>query len=476
MMALKSRSVVGRVGVGRLLMAEALEARLLLSGTVVGTDSDGDEYRILLSGPGSIESGADLESMVLADTTAGSSLRVSVAKTVGDGRVNVGGLDSGGADMGSVDIAGDLGGLNVGGLSRLTVKTLGELGEETQQFNIAGNAGTITVSERISNVAMVINGSLNRLQVGSYFERTDNSSNSQFQIDGDVGQVSFRHSLTADSAFNVAGGISQLELSGSLVDSDLATGGDVGRLSVAGGLSDNCVVNVGGDLDNLMVTKTISDAEINVAGRVQTARFSNDLIDSVLRADSVGYFSVADDLDNTCIGVNGDVTNLSVGDSHGLRLRVGGVLGMAHIRRDLDNALVSVLTDIGTLIVGQELNRSDVLAGIDIGDDFTQDATDTYSGRALINTMVVLGDMTDSSVAAGVTAGAPDYIYGDGDDTPVGNEQGIARINRLIVLGRIGSTGLAGQSYAISGADGVDLIIGGGGMFTGAPGVAVQEF
>ena len=162
------------------------------------------------------------------------------------------------------------------------------------------------------------------------------------------------------------------------------------------------------------------------------------------------------------------------------KIRTRGMAGLLKgaiiIRRDLDNALVSVLTDIGTLIVGQELNRSNVLAGIDIGDDFVRDEGDSYSGRALISTMIVMGDMTDSNVAAGVTAGAPDYIYGDGDDTPVANEQGIARISRLLVLGRISSTGLAGQSYAISGADGVDLIISEGRLFGGAPGVAVQEF
>ena len=187
---------------------------------------------------------------------------------------------------------------------------------------------------------------------------------------------------------------------------------------------------------------------------------------------------VGDDLEDTQIGVTDDLLNLKAADTRNLTLRVCGVLHNLQVKRDLDGALISALNGIGAIKVGQDLNRSTIVAGIDIGADFGLDVApggdDTEWGNVIIEKIQVKGDMIDSSIAAGVRAVGS--YYGDGNDVPTADDIGTARIYQVIVKGEICSTNMPGESFAISAADGIDLIRNGRQLFTGTAGVAVQQF
>ncbi|MCH9022180.1 MAG: hypothetical protein IID32_05405, partial [Planctomycetes bacterium] len=162
------------------------------------------------------------------------------------------------------------------------------------------------------------------------------------------------------------------------------------------------------------------------------------------------------------------------GESNNLTLRVGGSLDSLIVKRSLENSLISVLSNIGSIKIGKNLNRTNLIGGINIGEDFllaTND--DILSGSVIIHSVFVRGDMIDSSITAGIN---PNGLYfGDGDDTAINDHLGTARINRIIIKGDITSTLQPGESYAISADDGIELIRSRNKVFNGAPGVTVSK-
>ena len=210
---------------------------------------------------------------------------------------------------------------------------------------------------------------------------------------------------------------------------------------------------------------------------MKKVRIGRDMWGVTVRASSIGQLQVSEDINDSTVGVTGDLGMLRGDSSLGLSLRVGGSLGTVRMNRDLDSALVSVLKDVGQIRVGGDVNRSTVMAGVDVGEDFEiGTADDVEWGDLRLEKVTVRGDMIDTSIAAGVGTGEASYSYGDGDDVSTVNHIGTARIYRIVVRGEIGSSGVAGETYAISADDGIDLLRSRGKAFTGAPGVVVQEF
>jgi hypothetical protein len=461
----------------RKLELECLENRTLLSTVIEGVDLDGDGYEIKLIGPGDVTD-ESLDNLTVAGTTMASKLTVSVTNVIGDGLVNVKQVATGAANLGRLTVQGDLGGLVVGKLGQLQAQTLGAVVGTIDMFSMGGDTGKINVPGGIRDATVLIGGNLGSLQVGLREDGSSNISNSTFNIIGDVTKIQLRQSLTAGSLINVNGDIGKIDIDKSIMNGSVQASGSVASFCVDGGIRSTSAIDIEGDLLQLKVKKTVSDTDITVEGILQSAKIGGDLRNATILTGALDQLLVGDDLDDTRIAVTDDLVKLQAEDSRNLTLRVSGSLLNLQIKRDLDGGLISALNGIGSVKVGQDLNRSTIIAGIDIGADFTLDVApggdDTEWGNVVLEKVQIKGDMIDSSIAAGV--GAEGSYYGDGNDLPTANDVGTARIYQVIVKGEISSTSLPGESFAISAADGIDLIRSGRQLFTGAAGVAVQQF
>ncbi len=470
----KTKSIQGG---SRKLELECLETRTLLSTVIQGVDLDGDGKAVKLIGPGNVTN-SDLDNLVVAGTTMASKLTVSVANVIGDGLVNVKQLSTGAANLGQLTVEGDLGGLSVGKLGQLKVQTMGAVTGTIDTYSIGGSVNKIIIPGGIQDSTILIGGAMDSLQVGQREDSASNISNSTFNIIGDVQKIQIRQSLTAGSLINVTGDIAKIDIDKSIVNGMVQASGDVVNFNVDGGIRNASSIDIEGDLQKFKVKKTVSDTDMNVDGNIRSAKIGSDLRNTTLLTSAIDQLLVGDDLEDTRIGVTDDLLSLKADDTRNLSLRVSGVLHTLQVKRDLDGGLISALNGIGTVKVGQDLNRSTIVAGIDIGADFTLDAApggdDTEWGNVVLEMVLVKGDMIDSNIAAGVSPNGS--YYGDGNDEPTSDDIGTARIYKVMVKGEIGSTSLLGESFAISAADGIDLIRSGRQLFTGAAGVAVQQF
>lgn len=461
----------------RKLVLESLENRTLLSTVIEGVDLDGDGYEIKLTGGGDVVD-SDLDNLTVAGTTMGSKLTVSVTNVEGDGFVNVKQLTTGAANLGRLTVEGDLGGLMVGKMGRLDVQTLGAVAGTLDTYSIGGTVSKIMIAGGTQDVTVLIGGDLGTLRVGDRGDGSSNISNSTFNVIGDVGKIQIRQSLTSGSLINVTGDIGKIDIDKSVMNSMVEASGDLTHFNVDGGIRNDSSIDVEGDLKKMKVKKTVIDTDVNVDGVIGYAKIQGDLRNATILASAIDQLRVGDDLEDTQIGVTDDILKLNVEDTRNMTLRVSGSLHDLRVKRDLDGGLISALNGIGTVKVGQDMNCSTIVAGIDIGPDFLLDVApggdDTEWGNVVIETVIVKGDMIDSSIASGVKANGS--FYGDGDDEPTAGDVGTARIYKVIVKGEISSTSMLGESFAISAADGIDLIRSGRQLFTGAAGVAVQQF
>ena len=456
------------------LLVEPLEPRLLLATISEGIEPDGDVYQIKLTGPGMI-SDADLNNLTLIDTTLASKLTVSVTTQVGDGTVAVGSLTTGGANLGRINIDGDLSALSVGQLGRLDATTLGLTAGATGQFDIVGHANRINIPGGINEADITVNGNLDMCTVGSAGNTASHINNATIHVTGSTGRFTLKQSLTAGSAVTLDGTVDLFTIDKSVVNSQIDIAGDVKRMTISGGISSGSSLDIAGDLTSFKVSKTVRDTVFNVGGTIKKVCFNNDIVDSTLTANAIDQMLVGDDLNNTRIGVTADIKKLRANDTRNLTLRVGGSLERFQVRRDVDQALISVLNDIDTIKFGGDMNCATIMAGIDIGVDLIRGtADDAEWGDVNITAILIRGDMIDSSIAAGVNAN--DAYYGNGDDFSTSSHIGTARINRILVNGEITSTSMPGESFALTADDGIDLIRSLGQPFTGIPGVVVQEW
>lgn len=456
------------------LVLEPLESRQLLSAVVTGAEVDGDLYEIELTGAGNIAN-VDLASIALTGTNSSSKLTVRVTEINGDGLVAVGHINTSLSNMGRLMVEGDLGALTAAKLGRLEAVTLGKEAGNTGDFIIDGKVDRIKVTKGVFNVEFTIDGDVGKLVVGDKKDVATDISQSSFEISGDLGRLTLKHSLTANSSIEVSGGIKRVDIGKSIVGSTLSADGDIRKISIGGGVSLGSEINVGGDLRNVKIKKSASDMTMEVGGELRVAKFEDDLIDSEILADSIRVLRIKDDLLDSRIGVTNDLRSMKVDDARGLTLRVGDSTGTIKIRRGLDSSLFSILGDVGIIHIGGDLNRSTIMGGVNIGDDFLLETFDDFhSGATIMKGVIIRGDMIDSSIAAGIRPNGP--FFGDGDDTSTNNHVGTARIRKIIVRGEISSTLLPGESYAISADDGIDRIRSRGQEFTGSEGVIIQEF
>jgi hypothetical protein len=467
------------------LQMEWLESRRLLSGLVEGVDDDGDAYEIRLSGPGSIAN-PDIDYITLASTSSGSYFTVSVTAVGehGDGLVNIGRIYAGENNLGKVTIEGDLGGLVAGRVQQITARSLGAVEADSHIFTLGGSIKSITAPDGISDATFTIAGNVSKLQVGTKqdTETAGNISNSTFAIDGDLDRLLLNQSMTDESIIDVTGRIKQVRIRESMVNSTIQVGGDLSRLQVEGsiysmannGEEGAVTVSVGGDVAKVQVKKSINNAIMNITGDLKRLRTGEDFQGTTLRAENLNKCQIGDDLNNSQIGITERIDKLQARQVSGLTLRVSETLGRFFVKEDVSASTISVFNRIDMIKIGGDLNRSNIIGGVDIGEDFTHNTVDdTDTGEIWIDKIMIRKDMSDSSISAGIKANG--NFFGDGDDTRTGDDgRGTARIHKVLVRGEISSSGVMGESYAIIAEDGIDILRSEGRAFTGAPGVIVE--
>jgi hypothetical protein len=478
------------------LTVETLEPRRLLTQIVEGVDSDGDVYQIKLSGAGTIAS-ADLNALVTAATSSGSTLTVEVTNPQGDGLVNVGSLDTSMLNLGRVTIEGDLGAINIQRINLLQVESLGAAEGTTRDFQFNMDVGKIIVNNGITDAQISVQGNLAQLKVGRKDNIAGNISNTEITITGDLDNLQALQSITAGSALTVGGAVKNMNIGKSIIDSTLTVTGAVQNMAVNGSVSRNSEIHVTGNVNSLQIRKDVSDVTMTVDGVLKNLSVSGDFTNSTLEANGLdrflvgdnlndcrmklNRFLVGDNLDDCRMNIMADLLDFRAGDVSGLTLRVGGSIKSVQVAPDFQNGLISVLNDITNVKIGQDLDRTTIMAGIDIGSDYTLGTADDGEwGNLDIGSVTIGGDMIDSSIAAGVKTSADntDPWYGNGDDVRAYKDgaAGTAHINKISVKGEIYSTLMPGEFYAITADDGIASIRSAGKEFSGVPGVVKQEF
>ena len=174
------------------LGGSATEVTLVSDHVATFTDADGDIVKIKVS-KGTLDqsdfvlvaagSGADLRKINFSDDNgefAGADLKITAKRDLfsGNGFVNVGFIDSTGADLGKVSIKGDLGRINAGqpnsskpAVKSLNVQSMGALGLATQDLGgsltseFAGSVGAVTVNSDLDGVTLAALGSIGDVNV-----------------------------------------------------------------------------------------------------------------------------------------------------------------------------------------------------------------------------------------------------------------------------------------------------------------------
>lgn len=439
-----------------------------------GVDSDGDEYRIRLVGPGAIIN-PSLESLEVTGTDSSSMLSVRVTSTGGDGAVHVASIDSHDHDLGHLIVEGDLAALAAGALQSIQADSFG-LQNDPNQISINGNLGRLTAAGGASGVSITIAGNAGTISLGTLSDPETRVSQTTVAISGALSQLTVNQSLTNQSSIHVGQAASTITLRQSLFQSDILIDSNLERLAIGGLVGDDCLIDVLGHVNTLEVSKALSDSEIIVSGKLRSARFGRDVIRSDLSASSIESLTITDNLDASRIATDFAINNLQIGDMSSSQLSVGGYLGSVRIDRSLLDSTLSVYEGIGQLYIFGDVFESLIIAGVAFGADFTLDSLDSRSGYVSVDRVLVMGQWVDTSLAVGVDPVDATNTFGNGDDTSFQDDQGTATIGQVTILGAIGASGRSNHSYAITAADDTGTIIAAGRTFTGITGMAVQSF
>ena len=385
---------------------EPLEARIAPA-SLTFLDADGDRITITVSkGPalavganvtlssGSAATPGVLQKLTLTDPLfAGASVSFAVKKAAGgDGLVNVGFIDAGSNDLGTVTVPGDLGrivcgDLNMGkdvGLAALKVRSMGALGTLTQAGGtllsvIVGALGRLEVTrdfieahlettDPISNTA-----GIGKIVIGGDLVGGDAAESGRIEVDGNVGSVTIRGKMVGGEG----------EDSGSVRIADDLGAGTFGGLvggrgkksgrvemhgpkaavlikgSVIGGLGeDSGALECEGDIGTVTITGAILGGAGTQSGRLDLDAFKQVTVGSIasVPGDENGQVSGR----AGAVFVRGNVVN--GGSFNGANIEGNGDLAAVTIGGDLQGS-VGATGRIGTLAIRGNIAGGNIGAG-----------------------------------------------------------------------------------------------------------------
>lgn len=245
---------------------ELLEARIApAAASVEYVDIDGDKVKITAStGPINLLVIPDgqLKLLNLDDPGfQGANITFTVTKVPGgDGLADVGRINAGMHDLGSVTVKGDLGVIDAGdpsnpalGVKSLTVRSMGRFGLLTQAgspdlvSDIAGGIGAIKIAGDVKDAKIsVTGGGIASLTIGGSLIGGTGAESGRIVATGDIGAVKITGDISggeggSSASIRSGGKLTSLTVGGSL----FGIGGDSARISSAGDMG---MVKIGRDM------------------------------------------------------------------------------------------------------------------------------------------------------------------------------------------------------------------------------------
>ena len=377
---------------------------------VIFTDADGDEVTVALS-----EGNLAANALVFEPTAQGFFLRsvdltpdgiagaaingasLSIKAKLrpgGDGKVNVGTIDSTGIILKKLKVDGDVGLIQAGaiGSAKPAIKELRVVSLGVEQDNLFGG----------SQAGMLVEGGVGRIRV-----LTDVLN---FAASIGVGQVS---------------GLKQMVVGGMMSGSRFEVGGGFNLLKVAG-LVENTDFVVGQNFQKISVAQQVTGGNFVVGGLLSSATFKNGIKNTNFNAgQAMGTLIVLRDVESSIIRVGATLANFVVGGSlvDSTVSAPGKVLP-----RNVGEAMAFKIVG-----VQEDVVRSQILAGYD------RDGM-AVNPDAGIGKVVIKGALEASSIVAGASAGA-DGFFGNADDTLLtGGNEVVAKIASILIKGAVSGT------------------------------------
>jgi len=430
--------------------------------TATFTDVDGDTVTVSLSKSvfttGNVESilqtsasgsGYQLEKINLAPVKSkakGANLTVSVTTTVGNGSVNVGYLDSYGADLGNVTISGDLAKFTVGdknkstpALKSLTVGSLGNQGTDTGAANTESFATGIKSLEVEGNMtgSVYVIGNLKSVTIGGSLDGSTASGDGFFFVNGKIGNVHVSGNVIGGShsgSGSIATGrtMGNVQIDGSLSggsgfeSGDLYAGKGFGNITIGGNFSGGSASHAGeistyhGNVGNIEIHGSMlggnGSSAVEYAGAIEVGgKIKSITISSSLTGGSAGKSSGEIYARGNIgpIDIGGSVTggNVSDGSTHSFSGSIVSDSNVAsiHIGGNLVAGAISgsggTLNFSGAISVGGKVD-SVAIDGSIIGND-TNAVTILAGGHKVKGNHSVLGSLSvgDDVTYANILAG-----------------------------------------------------------------------
>ncbi|MHA3770753.1 beta strand repeat-containing protein [Verrucomicrobiota bacterium sgz303538] len=390
---------------------ELLEPRVAPAAVVTYTDIDGDIVRITAS-KGPLDAGdlafvgggnsGQLATLNLTDAAFdGANITFSVTKAAGgNGLADVGRINAGTNDLGSIVVKGDLGVIDAGSgnatgfaIKSLSVRSMGIYGVATQggggdlQSDINGALGALRVQGDVKDATLSASGgafaTIGQITIGGSLIGGANGGSGAIRSEGDIGTVKIGHDLQggagiASGAITSGGKLARLIIGGSIV------GGPENASGAVFSNSDMGAIKIG---HNILGSMGLGSGSIASSGKLMSVTIGG----SIFGDAGFNSGTISSDADMGKVKIGHDLTG--VDDVSG-RIISSGKLAGAMIGGSLIGGLISSSSDLGTVKIDGSLTGGLIvtvgnLGAVKIGGDLkggsisgTQ-ATLTESGSIL---------------------------------------------------------------------------------------------
>jgi hypothetical protein len=355
-------------------------------GSKLFIDSDGDRYRVAISGPGTLNAAlldpdgdgkGTIDQLVLANTRASTSVSVTLVKKVGDGIIPIG---------------------DVTGTGKLASFTAPNSNLVVNGFTYSGKVGLLKVRDVLRPDPILTDPQIKVGGVASDATKIVARNIADGAIIDSTARISMLKTKSIGQATLAAPKLSKLITTAGAMNADAVIPGAMGKVSVTGGA-------FGGDL----VARNFG------AVAVTGGDFAGSLT-SVTPAATLGTTLALASLKISGGKLTGD-------------LRMFGKVGAITVG-DIADATITA-AKIASL-TAKNVANSTILAGADLGDDRVLGGGNDTFGPGSIGPVLVKGNMTGSVLAAGLDP--MNGIFHDAGDTILGGT--ISKIASLSIKGQ----------------------------------------
>jgi hypothetical protein len=405
--------------------------------------------------PLSADGGAQLETLNLTDAGfAGATVTITVTKAAtGDGQVNIGRINAGTNDLGTVSIPGDLGAIDAGSstgraIKSLSVRSMGAYGLSTHggtgmlESDINGDLGSLKVTGDVREAYLNVTGTIGPVTIGGSLIGGATVLSGAIVSGGDMGAVKIGHdvqgSLGPSSGHIRSGGkLASVKIGGSLIGgADSFSGkifstGDMGAVKIGhdvqgGAEFQTGFISSGGKLASVKIGGSLiggsnfQDGGIESAGNLGPVKIVHDVLGG--SGDSCGSVVSSGELASVKIGGS------LIGGSGGLSGAIfsSGNLGAVKIGHDVHG---------GTGGSSGFINSTGKIASVTIGGSLIGSAR---AGESIANTGAIVSVLDMGAVKIG----------GDLAGASVTGMEAVDKSAYIQSGGRIASVTIGGSIFA----------------------------